>query len=321
MEAYQYMKKKRPVLVAVILVLIFSVVLGFSACAAEADSKEESGKIQLTATTTMLSDLARNIAGEEVEVTGLMGTGIDPHLYQASAGDISALQEADVVLYNGIHLEGKMGDIFASLREQNKTVISVEDALDKNDLIQTEDSEQNYDPHVWFNVELWKKAARHLAQELSAYAPEHKAVFKTNLESYVKELEDLEKFIQEKVDTLPKDKRILVTAHDAFSYFGKAYGFEVKGLQGISTETEAGTQDISQMAEYIANNEIKAVFVESSVSPKTIEALQAAVKSKGFETAIGGSLYSDSLGDKESGDDSYIETWKANIETIVSALQ
>lgn len=320
MEGYMYIKRKIPVLVAVILALMVSVMISFNGCAAE-NTKKENNKIKLVATTTMLSDLAKNIGGEKVEVTGLMGTGIDPHLYQASAGDVSSLQKADVVLYNGIHLEGKMSDIFATLEEQNKTVITVEDALQESDLIRSEDSETNFDPHIWFDVSLWKKAAVHLVDELSVYAPDSKEVFAENLKNYLEELNGLEEFIQEKLISLPKEKRILVTAHDAFSYFGRAYDFEVKGLQGISTETEAGTQDISVMAGFIAENQIKAVFVESSVSPKTIEALQAAVKSKGFETAIGGSLYSDSLGDKESGADTYIETFKANVETIVSALQ
>lgn len=321
---FDNIKKKIVVLIALMLVLAISIFFTVTNRQKNLDKlsqDEGKGKIKITATTTMLTDLAKEIGGDEVEVTGLMGAGIDPHLYQASAGDINILQKADIALYNGIHLEGKMGDIFESLKNQNKLVISAEDALDKSDLIESVDSAGNYDPHIWFDVSLWKKTAVHLSAQLSEYAPEKANVFEANLQAYLLKLDELDEYIKNQIGTLPKDKRILVTAHDAFSYFGKAYGFEVKGLQGLSTESEAGTQDIIELANYITEKEIKAIFVESSVSPKTIEALQASVKSKGFETEIGGLLYSDSLGDKENGTEDYIGTFKANIDIIVSALK
>lgn len=326
MKGMTLIKRKWPVLAALGVVLLFCLLLTLTGCgpargSGPAEETEKPGGIRLTATTTMLADLAENIGGGTVEVTGLMGPGIDPHLYQASAGDIAALQQADVVLYNGIHLEGKMGDIFASLRDQEKQVICVEDALAPEDLIPSRDSAQNYDPHIWFDVSLWKKAAAHVAQELSDYAPKSRESFEQNLKAYTKQLEELEAYITEEAERVPETQRVLITAHDAFEYFGRAYGFEVRGLQGISTETEAGTQDISRLADYITEHRIKAIFTESSVSPKTIEALQAAVHARGFETALGGSLYSDSLGDAESGAGSYILTCKANIETIAAALE
>lgn len=321
---FKNIKRKAVVLVVLTLVLFVSIFLTVTNRRINLDKAEQEkseGKIKITATTTMLADLAKQIGGDEVEVTGLMGPGIDPHLYQASAGDINILQKAEIALYNGVHLEGKMGDIFQSLKNQNKIVVSAEDALDKTNLIESVDSQGNYDPHIWFDVALWKKTAVHFSAQLSEYAPEKADVFENNLQEYLIKLEELEIFIDDQVKSLPKEKRILVTAHDAFSYFGKAYGFEVKGLQGLSTESEAGAQDIIALADYITTKEIKAVFVESSVSPKTIEALQAAVKSRGFETSIGGLLYSDSLGDEQSGTADYISTFKANIETIVSALK
>lgn len=278
-------------------------------------------KLNVVATTTMLTDLSKVIGGKRVNVNGLMGFGIDPHLYQASAGDVTLMQKADVVVYNGLHLEGKMGEIFESLSEQGTTVVCLEEGLDKSKLLSWEDDNSTYDPHIWFDISLWKEAAKIVANGLSESDPDGKSNYESNLESYLKELEETEAYIRNRVAELPKAQRVLVTAHDAFQYFGKAYGFEVRGLQGISTDAEAGTADVRDLADFIVERQIKAIFVESSVPPKTIEALQAAVKAKGFDVAIGGELYSDSLGDAESGTDTYILTVKVNIDTIVDALK
>lgn len=278
-------------------------------------------KLNVVATTTMLTDLSKVIGGKRVNVNGLMGFGIDPHLYQASAGDVTLMQKADVVVYNGLHLEGKMGEIFESLSEQGTTVVCLEEGLDKSKLLSWEDDNSTYDPHIWFDISLWKEAAKIVANGLSESDPDGKSNYESNLESYLKELEETEAYIRNRVAELPKAQRVLVTAHDAFQYFGKAYGFEVRGLQGISTDAEAGTADVRDLADFIVERQIKAIFVESSVPLKTIEALQAAVKAKGFDVAIGGELYSDSLGDAESGTDTYILTVKVNIDTIVDALK
>lgn len=305
---------------------IFSTILsltllltGCSAPAVNTDSSKD--KLNIVATTTMLADLVSSIGGERVTVNGLMGPGIDPHLYQASAGDVSLMQKADVVVYNGLHLEGKMGEIFENLSNQGSAVICIEKGLDESSLLAWENDSSIHDPHIWFDVSLWKDAAKTVAIGLTDADPNGKAEYVANLDTYLKELDETDTYIRSRADELAEEQRVLVTAHDAFQYFGKAYGFEVRGLQGISTDAEAGTADVSELANFIVERQIKAIFVESSVPPKTIEALQAAVKAKGFDVSIGGELYSDSLGDAKSEADTYILTVKANIDTIVNALK
>lgn len=317
--------KKKSLLIAalgVVAIISCGCMVSKKVSGAEAGVAESGeARLKVVTTTTMLADLAGRIGGDAVEVKGLMGPGIDPHLYQASAGDVTSMQEADIVVYNGLHLEGKMGDIFASLKGQGRFVICVEDGIDAAMLLGDENNPEIYDPHIWFDAKIWMAAAKHVAAGLETADPDHGAAYQENLNSYLAELDELDRYIKARVEELPEQQRVLVTAHDAFRYFGKAYGFQVMGLQGISTDAEAGTADVSNLAAFIAGNQIKAVFVESSVPPKNIEALRAAVKARGFETAIGGELYSDSLGDKASGADSYILTCKKNIDTIVDALK
>lgn len=308
----------KKLIVAVNLSLIVSLLL--TACQ-KTDPKSENDTLNIVATTTMLADLSKAIGKEHVKVDGLMGPGIDPHLYQASAGDVTLMQNADVVVYNGLHLEGKMGEIFESLTDRGSKVICIEDGLPKDQLLSWENDSSVHDPHIWFDVSLWKSAAKTVAGQLSEADPEHSADYKKNLEAYTAELEALDTYIKDRIKEIPKEQRVLITAHDAFQYFGKAYGLEVRGLQGISTDAEAGTADVSSLADFITERKIKAIFVESSVPPKTIEALQAAVKSKGFDVTIGGELYSDSLGGVNSGAETYLLTVKANVDTIVGALK
>lgn len=316
-------KRKLPILSLIALAIAYGLIsMILSGCAGQPGGADSSnGKLKVIATTTMLADLAKEIGGEHVDASGLMGPGIDPHLYQASAGDVTKLQEADVVLYNGLHLEGKMGDIFASLEGQGRDIICIEKGLDASSLLEAEDNPQIHDPHIWFDVSLWKKAAEYTADRLSEIDPSHAEEYAANLERYSRSLDELDGYIRSRIKELPQQQRVLVTAHDAFRYFGAAYEFDVKGLQGISTEAEAGTADVSSLADFIAQNRIKAIFVESSVPPKNIEALKEAVKARGFSVEIGGELYSDSLGDKASGHDTYILTLRANIDTIVDALK
>lgn len=298
-----------------------ALMLTLAGCGTQNVSNLEDDVLNIVATTTMLADLSGVIGGEYVSVSGLMGPGIDPHLYQASAGDVTLMQKADVVVYNGLHLEGKMSEIFENLNTQRIFVISIEEGLNPADLLNSADDAKVHDPHIWFNVAIWKDAAKVVAEGLSQADPEHTAAYTANLEGYLKLLDETDAYVRSRAAEVPEGQRVLVTAHDAFNYFGKAYGFEVRGLQGISTDAEAGTADVSALAGFIAERRIKAVFVESSVPPKTIEALQAAVKAKGFDVAIGGELYSDSLGGEGSGAESYILTVRANIDTIVEALK
>lgn len=303
-----------------ILILMLSYILIFSGCSPTPNT-DAGGKLNVVATTTMLADLSGIIGGKHVSVSGLMGPGIDPHLYQASAGDVQLLQKAAVVVYNGLHLEGKMGEIFASLSGRGGIVVCIEEGLDKAKLLASEDDASISDPHIWFDVSLWKSGAATVAKGLAEADPNNKEDYEANLEQYIKELDELEAYIHRRVAEVPEAQRVLVTAHDAFHYFGNAYGFEVRGLQGISTDAEAGTADVSSLADFIVERQIKAIFIESSVPRKAIQALQAAVKARNFDVTIGGELYSDSLGDEAAGTATYILTFKANIDTIVEALQ
>lgn len=308
----------------IIIGLALSVLLTLTGCTnnVEKDAADsENTKLNVVATTTMLSDLTSVIGGEHVTVNGLMGPGIDPHLYQASAGDVTLMQKADVVVYNGVHLEGKMGDIFEALSNRGDAVICIEDGIDESKLLSWSGDSSVHDPHIWFDVSIWKEAAIIVSEGLSRADESNADDYKSNLDAYLKELDSLETYIKDRVLEVPENQRVLITAHDAFGYFGAAYGFEVKGLQGISTDAEAGTADVSNLATFIVDRKISAIFIESSVPPKTIEALQAAVKAKGFDVTIGGELYSDSIGDEKSGANTYILTVKSNIDTIVDALK
>ncbi len=304
----------------VAMITVLSLVFLFAGCGS-VNLPDGEGKVRIVATTTMLADLASVIGGEHVLVEGLMGPGIDPHLYQASAGDVTRMQNADIVVYTGLHLEGKMGELFEDLQNRGRNIICVTDGIDHSRLLSDEEDGTAIDPHIWFDVLLWQEAARELARGIAEVNPEHAVDYANNLQQYLEALDELHLYIQQQVERLPKEQRVLVTAHDAFGYFGQAYGFEVMGLQGISTESEAGTADVSKLARLIADRQIKAIFIESSIPAKQIEALQQAVKAQGFAVKIGGELYSDSLGDEASNTATYIQTFKANIDTIVNALQ
>ncbi|MCG8484952.1 MAG: zinc ABC transporter substrate-binding protein, partial [Clostridia bacterium] len=243
----------------------------------QGEKRGEEQKLDVVTTTTMLRDLVTQIGGEKVKVVGLMGPGIDPHLYKASAGDVNKMQEADVIVYNGMHLEGKMGEIFKNLRTKDKEVIAVGESIDQKKLLPCSDYEGNYDPHIWFDLKLWMEATHVIADTLSKLDPDNEAYYAASRASYLQKLEELEQYVSARAGELEAEQRILVTAHDAFNYFGNAYGFEVRGLQGLSIATEAGTQDVSKLADYIVEKQIKAIFIESSVPVKNIQALQEAV--------------------------------------------
>lgn len=290
----------------------------FSACK---ESEPSNGNLNIVTTTTLLTDLLNEIGGDKVNVQGLMGSGVDPHLYKASAGDVTKLSNADLIFYGGLHLEGKLVDVFEKMEGQNIKTIAVSDALDKKTLIGSEYFASNYDPHIWFDVHNWELITTFVAQKLSEADPENKAFYEENGETYLEKLKVLDTEIKAIIETLPKEKRILVTAHDAFNYFGQAYGFEVVGLQGLSTATEAGVQDVQNLSNFIIEKKIKAIFVESSVPRRTIEALQAAVNSKNNNVEIGGTLYSDALGNAGTVEGTYIGMFKYNVNTIVDALK
>jgi manganese/zinc/iron transport system substrate-binding protein len=277
--------------------------------------------VRVVATTGMVADLVRNVGGERVQVTSLMGPGVDPHLYRASERDVIRLAEADLVFYNGLHLEGRMGKVFERMGRQKRVrAVAVTDGIDRSLLLEEEESQGHPDPHVWFDVELWMKGATLVRDTLTELDPQHAGLYWDNAARYLIELEDLHRYVKTRAEEVPEKQRVLITAHDAFNYFGRAYGFEVMGLQGISTAAEAGTADVQRIAKYIADNRIPAVFIESSVPERNIQALQEAVRAHGFEVAVGGELFSDALGAEGTEEGTYVGMVRHNIDTIVYAL-
>jgi len=237
----------------------------------------------------------------------------------ASEGDVGLLQEADIIFYNGLFLEAQMEDVLEQLGER-KTVVPVAGAIPQDQRLASVDYANENDPHVWFDVRLWMYTVQAVRDTLSTFDPDNAAAYEANAEAYLAELEALDAYVREQANRLSPEQRILITAHDAFSYFGQAYGFEVRGLQGISTESEAGTGDVQTLADYIVEKQIRAIFIESSVPVRNVEALQAAVAAKGWDVQIGGELFSDAMGDPDTPEGTYIGMVRHNIDTIVGAL-
>jgi manganese/zinc/iron transport system substrate-binding protein len=283
-----------------------------------ADDKADR-KLRVVATTGMIADLARHIGGDSVEVLALMGPGVDPHLYKATQGDLGRLRAADIVLYNGLHLEGKMGEVLEKL-EQIKTVVPVSRGIGVDRLIDHPEYEGTYDPHIWFDVQLWAEALDEVLATLIEADPANRSYFERNAEAYRQELAELHKWVRQEIKKIPPERRILITAHDAFSYFGRAYDIEVRGLQGISTVSEFGLKDRVDLIDFIAGRGIKAVFVETSVSQKNIRAIVEGCRQKGHEVRIGGSLYSDAMGEAGGPAGEYTGMVRSNVNTIVNAL-
>jgi hypothetical protein len=317
MKSKNAIEKKMNLTIILSLIMMFFIML--ISCGKLKEKPHSTGKIRVTTTTTMLTDLVKTIGGDKVEVTGLMGEGVDPHLYSASAGDIEKLANADVIVYGGLHLEGKMTDVFEKLSTLDKAILNVGSKLDKRKVHLIDG--KTPDPHVWFNTEMWETEARAVAVELGKFDAKNKDYYMKNFENYKIQLDELTNYVKKRIEEIPPKSRVLVTAHDAFNYFGEQFGLEVRAIQGVSTDSETGTKNISDLANFIAERNIKAVFVESSVPKKSIEALQEAVKARGKEIKIGGELYSDSLGDKQHNAETYIKTVKANADTIVNALK
>ncbi|MCP1155571.1 zinc ABC transporter substrate-binding protein [Peribacillus frigoritolerans] len=283
-----------------------------------AESDNGNGKLDVVTTTGMIGDLVENIGGKHVEVTSLMGPGVDPHLYKATQGDVKTLDSADMIFYNGLHLEGKMTDIFEMMSKDKPTIAVTED-FKENQLRKVGATE--HDPHVWFDVKLWIVAAEAVKKELIAKDPDHEAEYRENYEEYVLQLEELDKYVHEEINKVPEDQRVLVTAHDAFGYYGQSYGLDVRGLQGINTLSEYGSKDVTDMRNYLVENKIKAIFIESSVPRKAIEAVIQGAGKQGHKVEIGGELFSDAMGERGTEEGTYIGMVRHNTDTIVRALK
>lgn len=302
------------------IILMMLILLLTTACSSSKPAASVAeGVLQITTTTSMITDITQMVGGDHVQVTGLMGAGIDPHLYVASEGDMELLQNADIIFYNGLLLEAQMAEILEQLGER-KTVVAVAQGIDEERLLPWAQYADEYDPHVWFDVTLWMEAVAAIRDTLVAADATNADAYRANAASYLEELTKLDAYVKEQANRLPPEQRILITAHDAFHYFGRAYGFDVRGLQGISTASEAGTADVQALADFIAEKQIKALFIESSVPVRNIEALQAAVQARGFEVTIGGQLFSDAMGDPGTPEGTYVGMVRHNIDTIVGAL-
>jgi len=277
-------------------------------------------KIKVVCTIGMVADIVRVVGGDRVEVEGLMGPGVDPHLYKASEGDVRRLAGADIIFYNGLNLEGKMGDLFVRMSATRPTVPVTEGVAEKQ-LREPPEFAGHHDPHVWFDVTLWMSAVQRVEQALAKLDPAHAADYAGRSAAYLKELEALDAFVKARVAEIPKERRVLVTAHDAFGYFGARYDIEVVALQGISTATEAGVGDVKRLVDLVVERRIKAIFVESSVPRRTIEAVVEAARSRGHDVTVGGSLFSDALGDVGTREGTYVGMIRHNVNTIVEALK
>ena len=300
---------------------LFIISICFVIIACKQKEKSDSSQLNVVTTTTMISDLVKNVGVDLLTVNGFMGAGLDPHLYKASEGDVSKLFNADIIFYNGLHLEGKLVEVFEKMESQEKTQVALAEVLDKNGLIGSEYFASNYDPHVWFNIDYFRQFVSEVVATLSRKDPQNAAIYAQNGSAFIAKLITLENEVKQTIASLPVEKRILVTAHDAFNYFGQAYDFEVVGLQGLSTATEAGVKDVQRLSAFIIEKGVKAIFVESSVPRRTIEALQEAVRSKGQEVKIGGSLYSDALGSPNTEEGTYLGMFRYNVNTIVNELK
>jgi manganese/zinc/iron transport system substrate-binding protein len=300
---------------------LFAGLLLLAGCSRPADqpaagsSGSRSGKLSVLATTGMIADAARIVGGDQVEVAALMGPGVDPHLYQPTARDQGKLKAARLIFYNGLHLEGKMVEIFESLARQ-KRVVAISSGISEGRLLSWKTSAGMHDPHIWFDVKLWQEAVRTIAQAYADVDPAHAADYQRRASDYLAELDALHQYCLDRADELPGGQRVLITSHDAFHYFGRAYGFDVVGIQGISTDSEAGLKAITDAVDLIRARHIRAIFPETSVPRAAIERV-----AKDSDAKLGPELYSDALGSPDGPAGSYAGMIRTNIDHIVNSLK
>ncbi|MDQ3539140.1 MAG: zinc ABC transporter substrate-binding protein [Chloroflexota bacterium] len=275
--------------------------------------------IRVTATTGQVADLARQVGGERVSVDGLMGPGVDPHLFKASERNVEELIDSDAIFFNGLHLEGKLGELLERLSDR-RPVFSVGDAIPADLLTSPPEFEGNPDPHVWFDPTMWAYTCRFMGEALTSIDPSHSQTYAAAVAAYAQELDQIDCYAMEQFSSIPDQQRVLVTAHDAFGYLGRRYDLEVVGLQGISTSTEAGIRDVQRIADLLVERRVPSIFVETSVPRRTIEAVQVATADRGWQVTIGGELFSDALGDSDTPEGTYLGMFRHNVATIVAGL-
>ena len=276
-------------------------------------------RLNVVATTGMIADAARQVGGDLVDVQGLMGPGVDPHAYRQTRSDIVAMTRADLVLWHGLYLEAQMEDFFTDLAAK-RNVVEVAAGLDKSLLRGHDDYDDKYDPHVWMNPDIWALIVGQVQAALTATQPESAAIFAANAEKHLEEITRLSGYAKSSLASVPEQSRVLLSAHDAFGYFGEAYGFEVLGIQGISTESEAGLNRISELVDLLVSRDIRAVFVETSVSDRSMRAVIEGAAAKGHKVSIGGELFSDAMGQDGTYEGTYIGMIDHNATVITNAL-
>jgi manganese/zinc/iron transport system substrate-binding protein len=284
-----------------------------------APAQAQVSPIKVVATTGMIADAARQVGGDLVEVRALMGPGVDPHAYRQTRTDIVAMTQADLVLWHGLYLEAQMEGFMHDLAKKRK-VVAVAEVLPKNMLLAHDDYADKVDPHVWMNPNLWSRVVVGVRDALISVRPEAKATFEANAAAHLKDLAELAEYTTKALSSVPAESRVLLTAHDAFNYFGAAYGFEVLGIQGISTESEAGLNRVAELVDMLVSRKISAVFVESSVSDRNIRALIEGAAAKGHRVTIGGELFSDAMGEQGTYEGTYLGMIDHNATTITRAL-
>jgi manganese/zinc/iron transport system substrate-binding protein len=275
---------------------------------------------RVVCTTAMVTDIVKQVVGDRAQVEGLMGEGVDPHLYKPTTADVRKVLNADLIFMNGLMLEGRMADTFFKASRMGKLVYPVTEQIDEVFLLEPEEFQGHWDPHVWMDVAAWSSCVDGIVEALSTFDPEYAAQYRENAGAYKAELNALHAYIQRTVGSIPDGRRVIITAHDAFNYFGRAYDVQVMGVQGISTESEAGIEDINRIVDFLVTNEIPAVFVETSVSEKNMQALIEGARARGHEVTLGGALFSDAMGAPGTYEGTYVGMIDHNATTITRAL-
>lgn len=286
-------------------------------CSAESTQLKEDGKLTVITTIAQIAEPISIIGGDKVKVQSLMGPGVDPHLYTATQGDIQKMEDADIVFYSGLHLEANMVRVFEEIGK-TKPVLAIGEVIPEEKLLK--DEEGAVDPHIWFDIDLWKEALDTATSELKKASPDNSDYFEKNKQVYFAKLDEVKEVAKTQMETLPEDKRVLVTAHDAFGYFGRMLEIEVVGLQGLSTEAEIGLSDIEETIQLLVEHQVPAVFIESSINPASINAVIEGAKKEGLDIELGGELFSDAMGDADTEEGTYIGMYEHNVATIFQAL-
>ncbi|MBD3638720.1 MAG: zinc ABC transporter substrate-binding protein [Crocinitomicaceae bacterium] len=286
----------------------------------EKEITRRKGPLHIVTTTGIIEDCLTHIVGDSMEVTALMGPGTDPHIYKPTPGDVELMDEADIIVANGLHLEGKMAEMLQKYGKE-KPVLFVSDGIDSKDIIKSADFQDARDPHIWFDTDIWMQGMDYIAKELGKIDTISASYYQINANLYREKVRDMDNWVKEQFESLEIEKPILITSHDAFSYFGRRYGIEVKGIQGISTLSEVGLKEISEMVDFVIEHRVKSIFVETSTSQKTAQSIIDGCRDKNYTVNLAGPLFSDALGEPDTDAGTYMGMIKENVKRIVEGLK